>query len=103
LLGFIHSARQQLLRSAAVLYDTRKLAPLTLLVQKDGLLDVAASHARSLTAAADELVRTNEGLRWMRVGLFNIPDALDVLSSGAPCASISLWCCGVTLCIIPVL
>lgn len=87
LLGYLHGARQQLLRAAATLHDTRKLPPLTLLVQPGGVLDVAAGHARALTTAADELVRANGELRFHRLPLFNVPDALDVLSTGAHAAA----------------
>jgi hypothetical protein len=45
-------------------------------------LDIAATHARSLQTTADELFGANDSLRWQRVQLFNVPDALDVLSTG---------------------
>jgi hypothetical protein len=80
----VHEARQQLLRSAALLGDTRKLPPLVQLVQPGGALDIAASHARALQTAADELFRANASLALQRVPLFNVPDALDVLSTGGP-------------------
>lgn len=82
LLQFLHDARQQLLRAVVLLHDTRKLPPLAQLVQPGGVLDIAASHARALQTAADELFRTNGMLLWQRVPLFNVPDALDVLSTG---------------------
>lgn len=82
LLQFLHDARQQLLRAAAVVHDTRKLPPLTQLVQPGGVLDIAAHHARALQSTADELFRANGLLTVQRVPLFNVPDALDVLSTG---------------------
>lgn len=82
LLQYLHDARQQLLRAAALVHDTRKLPPLTQLVQPGGVLDIAATHARSLQTTADELFGANDSLRWQRVQLFNVPDALDVLSTG---------------------
>lgn len=82
LLQFLHDARQQLLRAAALVHDTRKLPPLTQLVQPGGVLDVSATHARALQTTADELFGANDSLRWQRVQLFNVPDALDVLSTG---------------------
>lgn len=82
LLQFLHDARQQLLRAAALVHDTRKLPPLTQLVQPGGVLDIAATHARALQTTADELFGANDSLRWARVQLFNVPDALDVLSTG---------------------
>lgn len=84
LLQFLHDARQQLLRAAALVHDTRKLPPLTQLVQPGGVLDVSATHARALQTTADELFGANDSLRWQRVQLFNVPDALDVLSTGEP-------------------
>ncbi|KAF6258599.1 hypothetical protein COO60DRAFT_1101947 [Scenedesmus sp. NREL 46B-D3] len=82
LLQFVHGTRQQLLRSAAVLHDPRKLPPLAQLVSSNGVLDIAAQHARHLQTAADELFKANEDLRFGRVPLFNIPSAMDVLSTG---------------------
>lgn len=84
LLQFLHDARQQLLRAAALAHDTRKLPPLTQLVQPGGVLDVSATHARALQTTADELFGANDSLRWQRVQLFNVPDSLDVLSTGEP-------------------
>ncbi|WIA18957.1 hypothetical protein OEZ85_003626 [Tetradesmus obliquus] len=82
LLQFVHGTRQQLLRSAAILHDPRKLGPLAQLVAPNGVLDIAAQHARHLQTAADELFKANGELRSGRVPLFNIPSALDVLSTG---------------------
>jgi hypothetical protein len=82
LLQFVHGTRQQLLRSAAILHDPRKLTPLARLVSPNGVLDIAAQHARHLQTAADELFKANNDLRYGRVPLFNIPSALDVLSTG---------------------
>jgi Mediator complex subunit MED14 len=82
-LSFIHAARQRLLRGLVLLHDTRKLPPLAQLVQPGGVLDVSATHARALQSAADELFRANSELRLQRVPLFNIPDALEVLCTGA--------------------
>lgn len=82
LLQYLHDARQQLLRAAALLHDTRKLPPLTQLVQPGGVLDIAANHARALQTTADELFRANGLLLFQRVPLFNVPDALDVLATG---------------------
>lgn len=93
LLQFLHDARQQLLRAAVLLHDTRKLPPLAQLVQPGGVLDIAANHARALQSAADELFRANGMLLWQRVPLFNVPDALDVLSTGEQAASAQQWCC----------
>lgn len=83
LLQYLHDARQQLLRAAVLVYDTRKLPPLVQLVQPGGVLDIAANHARALQTTADELFRANGLLAFQRVPLFNVPDALDVLSTGA--------------------
>ena len=82
LLQYLHDARQQLLRAAALVHDTRKLPPLTQLVQTGGVLDRAASHARALQTTADELFKANGMLLFQRVPLFNVPDALDVLATG---------------------
>lgn len=54
------------------------------LVEQGGILDVAASHVRSLRQAADELHQAGIQLQLARVPLFNIPDAVDVLATG--------WC-----------
>lgn len=82
LLGFLHGAREQLLRLGALLHDPRKLAAAARAAERGGALDVAAAHARALQAAADELFRANAGLRLGRVPLLNVHDALDVLATG---------------------
>jgi hypothetical protein len=82
LLQFVHGTRQQLLRSAAILHDPRKFGALAQLAAPNSVLDIAAQHTRHLQTAADELFKTNEVLRTGRVPLFNIPSALDVLSTG---------------------
>jgi hypothetical protein len=92
LLQFLHDARQQLLRAAALMHDTRKLPPLTLLVQPGGVLDLAATHARALQTTADSLFESNGLLCFNRVQLFNVPDALEVLSTGELAAP-PLACC----------
>jgi hypothetical protein len=56
------------------------------LAAPNGVLDIAAQHARHLQTAADELFKANEDLRFGRVPLFNIPSALDVLSTGQFCS-----------------
>jgi hypothetical protein len=92
LLQFVHSARQQLLRAAALIHDTRKLPPLSQVVQINGVLDNAAAHARNLQTTADELFRANQQLLWQRLPLFNVPDALDVLSTGGLLSVRELTC-----------
>jgi hypothetical protein len=82
LLQFVHGTRQQLLRSAAIMVDHRKLGVLAQVILPNGVLDIAAQHSRHLQTAADELFKANEDLRMGRVPLFNIPSALDVLSTG---------------------
>jgi hypothetical protein len=83
LLGFLHGARQQLLRLGALLHDPRKLAVAQRAAEQGSALDVAAGHARALQAAADELFKANMDLRFNRVPLLNVHDAVDVLGSGA--------------------
>jgi hypothetical protein len=83
LLGFVHGARQQLLRLGALLHDPRKLAVAQRVAEQGSALDVAAAHARALQAAADELFKANMDLRFNRVPLLNVHDAADVLASGA--------------------
>jgi hypothetical protein len=83
LLGFLHSARQQLLRLGALLHDPRKLAVAQRVADQGSVLDAAATHTRALQAAADELFKANADLRWNRAPLFNVLDAADVLATGA--------------------
>lgn len=52
------------------------------LVEPGGILDVAASHVRSMRQAADELHSAGIQLQGGRVPLYNMPDALDVLATG---------------------
>lgn len=84
LLGFVHSARQQLLRLGALMHDPRKLAVAHRVAEQGSVLDAAAAHARALQAAADELFKANMDLRFNRVPLLNVHDAADVLATGAP-------------------
>lgn len=56
--------------------------PAVPLVEQGGVLDVAASHVRSLRQAADELHLAGIQLQMARVPLYNIPDAVDVLATG---------------------
>jgi hypothetical protein len=83
LLQFTHNARQQLLRAAALLYDPRKLAFVQHLQEPaEGVLDVCATQARGLQAAADELFKASQELRLSRTPLFCVHTALDILGTG---------------------
>ncbi len=82
LLHFLHGARQQLLRVGALLNDPNKLVPVKLVADTGSVLDVAATHARALQSAADELYAANQHLKALRVPLFDVASALDVLSTG---------------------
>eukprot|EP00877_Chromochloris_zofingiensis_P002782 jgi/Chrzof1/12504/Cz06g36200.t1 len=82
LLQFLHGARQQLLRATALLYDTRKFGMVAAVAQPGSILDVAASHARSLMTAADELYGVNQHLKFLRVPIYDIQSASDILSTG---------------------
>lgn len=50
--------------------------------QPGSILDVAASHARSLMTAADELYGVNQHLKFLRVPIYDIQSASDILSTG---------------------
>jgi hypothetical protein len=94
LLQFTHNARQQLLRAAALLYDPRKLGFVeTLQAPAAGVLDVCATQARGLAAAADELFKAAQELRLTRTPLFCVHTALDILGTGG-CGWVGREGCG---------
>ncbi len=82
LLHFLHASRQSLLRLAMLVNDPVKLTPVRLVAEPGSALDMAASHARALQAAADGVWEAHIHLKATRVPLFDVATAEEVLLTG---------------------
>ena len=82
LLGYLHSTRQQLLRLLSLVNWSNKAKALAECVDHDKVMDKAASHARALQAAADDLYSSRVAMLPRYNPMFDVQTAYEVLSTG---------------------
>lgn len=80
----MHGSRQRLLRLYQLLQWSQKARVAVELVGGDKLRAKARQHATDLTDAADGMAHAHAYLRAGCMPLFDVPTALEVLTTGEP-------------------
>ena len=80
---YLHSARQQLIRLVPLLTWYPKSKPLMECVGSGKVTDKAASHARMLQAATDDMFAAHSERAGRFSPMFDVQTAMEVLTTGA--------------------
>lgn len=81
-MGFLHAARQRLLRLHLLVSWSNKAKALAECVDDHKVLDIAAKHVSSLAAVEQELYRIHGELFFGYCPMFDTMTALEVLTTG---------------------